>query len=438
MTAATIDTPDPDWTRAGSTPADYRLDAIVAGVLLLGTAASTVLYSDAGLYPDPAPLWLIAIYVVLISAPLAVRRRWPEAVAIVLSLVFAASQILRVPELLFCNITLFAAIYSVGAWGGNRLRARVVRALIVLGMFAWLFGALVSRAGSAGAGFAAIGLIQILTNLLYFGAAWFFGDRAWRDARARASLENRTRELAEQRELNSHRAVTQERLRIARDLHDVVAHHVSVIGVQAGAARRILDSNRDQVVASLQSIEANSRMAVIELQRMLGTLRDEDASTSSSETTSVSGPTTLGIPQLEHLVAETGKSGLAVRFSTVGEQRDVASTTGMIVYRIAQEALTNTLKHAGVTSTADVRLRYLTASVEIEISDSGGSTHSRQAAGAGLGHVGIRERVDAVGGTVQIGPTARGGYLVRATLPSADDKAGAVGADRPTSVSVRR
>lgn len=423
MTAATTDPSESDWVRLRPDRADYRRDAMIAGLLLIGTAASTALYRGAGLYPDPAPVWLTVIYVVLMSAPLALRRRWPEAVAVTLAMVFAGLQMLRVPELLFGNITLFIAIYSVGAWSSSRVRATVVRAVIVIGMFAWLFGALLSSAGSARPGFAAVGLIQILTNLLYFGAAWFFGDRAWRDARARATLEARTRELAEERELNSHRAVTQERLRIARDLHDVVAHHVSVMGVQAGAARRVLDSNRDQAIASLRSIEANSRTAVMELQQMLGTLRDEDVNASPHESPSAAGPTTHGIHQLEHLVTETGGSGLTVRYSTVGDEREVAPTTGMIIYRVAQEALTNTLKHAGVTSTVDVRLRYLDDSIEIEVSDTGGKGHSRHAPGSGLGHVGIRERVDALGGVVQIGPTQRGGYLVRATLPSQHESA---------------
>ena len=185
------------------------------------------------------------------NLPLAARRRWPEIVALVASVAFVVGAMAEVGEALFSNIALFIAIYTVGAWGRNRLRANIVRGVIVVGMFAWLFWGLVvgsmtpdqlpemSREGVISP-YLAFGLINVLTNLLYFGGAWYFGDSAYRSARSRAELEQRTAELAAERERTRAQAVAIERLRIARELHDVAAHHVSVIGVQAAAARRVL------------------------------------------------------------------------------------------------------------------------------------------------------------------------------------------------------
>ncbi len=413
--------------RPRPTRRDYRADGLLATLLLLGSGVSSLLYTVAGFYPKPAPLWVSAIVILAFTAPLVLRRRFPELVALVVAAAFVASQLLRVPELLFCNISLFVAIYSVGAWGANRTRATVARAVIVAGMFVWLISALVSQSTRAGIStsapsggglspYVAVGFIQIITNLLYFGAAWYFGERAWAAARARVTLEARTRELAEERELNSRRAVMQERLRIARDLHDVVAHHVSVMGVQAGAARRVIDSDHDQVVTSLAAIESNARTAVSELHRMLSTLRDEDSDEHETGAATDS-PTTRGIAQLPDLIADAAGTGLEVDFSTVGESRPVPATTGVILYRIAQEALTNTLKHAGPSSHVDMRLRYLATAVEIEVADAGGRAQSTTP-GSGLGHTGMRERVDTVGGTIHLGPTTRGGFVVRATIPT--------------------
>jgi signal transduction histidine kinase len=391
--------------------------------MLGATALSVLLSQSAGYYEHPAPIWVSALYVLVCTAPLALRRRWPEAVAVVVAIVFALAQILSVPEVLFANISLFIALYSVGAWSRHRVRATVVRVVIVIGMFIWLFIALVAHAAdpsslahlprtSAISPIVAIGLLQIVTNLLYFGGAFYFGDRAWAAARERRALVDRTAELAAEREINAQRAVSLERVRIARDLHDIVAHHVSVMGVQAGAARRVVDSDPAGAATSLRSIESSARTAVAELHRMLTTLRDD-------EDPAVDGPSTRGIDQISTLAADTRGAGVMVHSRTVGSKRPVPPTVGATLYRIAQEAITNTLKHAGPGAEIDLRLRYLDGAVELEIGDTGAGT-ATSAPGAGLGHLGMRERVDAVGGAIQIGPRARGGYLVRARIPTGE------------------
>ncbi|MCS5717307.1 sensor histidine kinase [Herbiconiux sp. CPCC 205763] len=435
-----------DWVRPRPGPAGYRRDTIVAAALVLaalGSAALSVQAADR----TPAPWWGMLIWAVAIAAPLAVRRRWPEPVALVVAAAFVIGQYASVWEVLFSNICLFLALYSVGAWGRNRMLAKVVRVVIVIGMLLWLVGALIFQAlhpelapdvshEGFPSQFLAIGLISIITNLLYFGAAYVFGNSAWTAARQREALEQRTHELEREREVSSRQAVTLERVRIARELHDVVAHHVSVMGVQAGAARRVLAKKEGaaetdpRVVESLSVIESNAREAVDELHRMLGALRQGDDPLTPADDASRSA-STRGIAQLDELVGEARASGLPVTYSAIGEPQAVPAVVGLNVYRIAQEALTNVRKHGGPRATADVRLRYLDEVVEIEVSDSGvggasaAPVRSPESAGPtmGLGHIGMRERAAAVGGEIEIGPKPRGGFLVRARLPLAPSPA---------------
>ncbi len=416
------------WTRPRPGARGYRRDAVAAAVLLLGTVTTTLLYTRVGFYSEPAPFWLTAAVVLGLTAPLVLRRRHPEAVAVVVAIAFFVGQQFSVPELLFSNITLFIAIYSIGAWSQHRRAADVTRMVIIVAMFVWIAVNVFTSVGDPGttpgvshsgvfSQFAALAVIQFITNLLYFGGAYFFGNAAFASARARAELEARTLELARERERSAEQAVALDRVNIARELHDIVAHHVSVMGVQAGAARRVLDSNPAQASESLTLIERNAREAVDELHQLLTTLRGNENGTDSAG----AGASTLGIEQLPELVQETNAAGVPATFQVVGDAHPVTSITGFTLYRIAQEALTNVRKHAGVGATADVRLRYEPGSVELEITDTGtGGRHS--VTNDGLGHLGMKERIAAVGGSLEIGPRARGGYLVRAAVPATDSE----------------
>ena len=417
-----------EWARPAPTGRGRRSDILLAVVLLAGMSVSTLLYSAIGFYDRPAPWWISAVLIVATTVPLVIRRRHPEIVAVVVGVAFMLTQLLQVPEVLVSNIGLFIAIYSVGAWSMRRRRATIVRAAIVTAMFLWLSLALVAQSSNPemlarlpeGAGaFFALGLIQILINLLYFGGAWYFGDRSWHAARSRSTLEARTIELAAERERTAAQSIALERVRIARELHDVVAHHVSVMGIQAGAARRVLARDPLAATSALSSIETSARAAVDELHGLLSTLRADDQVDQVDERTTDAAPSTVGIEQIAHLVEDLQSAGIDVRYSIVGERRSVPPTTSATAYRVAQEATTNAVKHAGAGAAVDLRIRFLDDAVEVEATDDGlRAPASRDVDHGGLGLVGMRERVSAVGGTLELGPRARGGFLVRASLPT--------------------
>ncbi|RUR01610.1 sensor histidine kinase [Labedella endophytica] len=420
-----LDPDDPRWRRPAPSQRALRTDIVLAVAFFVGTLFSLMLYRTAGYYEEPASMGVSIVWALVISLPLAFRRRFPCTVALVLSVAFIGGQFLQVPELLMSNITLFLGIYSVGAWVVDRRRAHLIRGLIVVSMFVWLLTAMFQQATDPDslAGFSRAGafsplvaflLINVLTNLLYFGGAWFFGDRALASARERALLEHRTRELELERSRTAAQAVSLERVRIARELHDVVAHHVSVMGVQAGAARMVMQSDPVAARDALSNVEINARSAIDELHGLLKTLREEDGRDADPAATSAS---TLGLESLPTLVDDSTAAGLPTTLDVVGEPRRVPAGVALNLYRIAQESLTNARKYGGSAAVADVRVRYLDDAVEVEVSNTGRATSGTPNPG-GLGHVGMRERASASGGTIDIGRAGDGRYVVRARVPA--------------------
>jgi signal transduction histidine kinase len=186
----------------------------------------------------------------------------------------------------------------------------------------------------------------------------------------------------------------------------VVAHHVSVMGIQASAARRALDKDIGKARAALAAVEDSARTAVDELRRMLGALRASD--------TDSRPPAAAGLDRIEELVSRAREAGLTAHLAVFGDPQPVPDSVSQAAYRIVQEALTNTLKHAHA-STVDVRIRYLARDLEIDVADNGRGTAAASAGGMGL--IGMRERVAVHDGTIEAGPRAEGGYRVRARLP---------------------
>jgi len=237
-------------------------------------------------------------------------------------------------------------------------------------------------------------IATILLNLFLFGAAWWVGDIF--------------RIRGEREEENARQAVINERVRIARELHDVVAHHVSVMGIQAGGARRILPQQPEKAKEALSLIESSSRQAVSELHRLLGFLRQ------GQQTDELSPQPSLR--QLSTLVNDMKEAGLPIEVKIEGIERPLPPGIELSAYRIIQEALTNTLKHAG-TAKATVTIRYANSTIELEIIDNGkGLTRADGQEFRGKGIMGMRERVSLHGGKFEAGNMPEGGFSVRVTL----------------------
>ena len=402
------------------TPAQRRNDLWLALALLVGAIISAWLGDIAGVYGGDSPdfVWAL-VYCAALTMPIAFRRRFPHAVLVLVAVAFFVGGSLRIPEIYVGNVALFIAMYSVGAWVEDRRRATTVRLIVIAGMFVWLLVTTFQTAttpdddGLSRAGlfspFAAFILMQFLVNAAFFGGAYFFGERAWAQWRSLTALQDRTAELERERELTGAQAVALDRVRIARELHDVVAHHVSAMGVQAGAARAVLERDPDAARAALGAVEQSARDALHELRQLLETLRSPNVGDAEAPDDS-----TLRLAALPDLIAHANENGLPTTFTVLGDQRAASALVQVNVYRIAQEALTNARRHGGPGATADVRLHYTDAEVELEVTNTG---RAHLLGRPGLGLVGMRERAAASGGAVEVGPRARGGFLVRVTAP---------------------
>jgi len=216
-------------------------------------------------------------------------------------------------------------------------------------------------------------------------------------------VERRAEEAVQTRDEAARRRAMEERLRIARELHDSLTHSISVIQVQAGVAVHLARKRGEDVPPALMAIEEAGADAVRELRATLGVLRSEDGDGS-------------GLSQLDGLVARARAAGLPVTVTVTGQQRPLPPEADQAAYRIVQEALTNVTRHAG-HACASVHLHYTPEALSIQVDDDGQGTGTRPS-GPGLGLVGMRERVSALGGRLQAGPQATGGFRVRAELPA--------------------
>ncbi|WP_089155734.1 sensor histidine kinase [Micromonospora sp. NBS 11-29] len=414
--------PTTGWRRPAPTAEQLRADLWIGlAVTVLALFELTLARSTGAFVLGPPPslaeqLW----WTVATTAPLAVRRRWPAAVAVVVSIAFVAGQARAVPLSQLPSGALFAALYTLGAWGTDRRVAGRLRMGIIATMFGWLGLSLALRAEqlSAEAFAGAAGPVPpvlaavingVLYNVLFFVFAYYSGQTAWVAARRRHELREQAEELRRSQAQARERAVIAERVRIARELHDVVAHHVSVMGVQAAAARRVLDRDPDKARTALTAIEETARTSVDELRRMLGVLRDPHVGSGPDDTPA----DTAGLDQVAALVDRAREAGLRVELGVYGEPAALPRSVSQAAYRIVQEAVTNVVKHASAAS-LDVRIRYLARDLEVDVTDDG---RGGAPGPGGLGLIGMRERVTAHGGELEAGPRAGGGFRVRARIP---------------------
>ncbi|WP_088318025.1 sensor histidine kinase [Kineosporia sp. R_H_3] len=431
---------DDDWERPGALDG---WDVVVGLGTLLFSAVTFELMRSAGLTESvTAPGWVQWAAVVGGAAILVWRRRRPLTV-LVLAAVHMFVVGVTMPEVmgqLSMQVVYFCAIFSGVAWARSRREMLVVVTLVVTFMFAWLawgfaFGSGVDDIVEAleedatkqfglVSPVAAAVLITTLVNVVYFGGAVLVGQVSWRSARQRARLAEQAALLETQGETLRRRAVLEERLRIARELHDVVAHHVSVIGIHAAAGRRVIGRDVEAAGRALGQVEESSREAVSQMRGLLGTLRSadepDDGATTGTDGRRAPEP---GLTDLAELVTTFDGDGLTASYrlveEPVGASARVPAPVALSIYRTTQEALANVRRHS-TAQTANVVVRVAEAGaggghVEVEVTDDGRPRAGTS--GSGLGQLGIRERVASHRGQAEIGPRVTGGYRVRVRLP---------------------
>lgn len=383
------------------------LTALVFIVLGVATSFAQDITDDSGVieqgFREPT-MWLL-LTVLATCLPVAFRRRWPLPALVVAAAGILVHILIGWPEgslpLTLIFLTYSLAVHRPPAQSGIGLAVTVV-VIIVLGL-------------TDSPGLDTLGVLGVSAQ---FVAAWAIGvamrnRRAATDARVREAEER-----AEAARQSAARQLAEERLRIAQELHDVVAHSMSVIAVQAGVGAHVLDDRPDQARAALDAISATSRGTLTELRRLLGVLRD-----SEGERSHAPAP---GLADLPRLVDDVRAAGVPVTLRVEGSAECVNAGVELSAYRVVQEALTNVIKHAGTPTRVDVSVRHLPGSLAVEVIDDGRGLAARPAGqlggattpdGTGHGLIGMRERVELWGGTLSVGSAPGGGYSVKALLP---------------------
>ncbi|MDQ1037893.1 signal transduction histidine kinase [Streptomyces sp. V3I8] len=344
----------------------------------------------------------------LLCLVIALRRRMPEAM-LVLGVSMGAAQLVLDMSLAPADFALLVITFTVAS-NGTRWASRLA---LTAGLCAAPLAQLRWPEEQQSVG----GQIAIVVfQTVPFALAWVLGD-SLRTRRAYfAQLEERAARLEKEREAQAKVAVAAERARIARELHDVVAHNVSVMVVQADGAAYVLDTAPDQAKKALEIISGTGRQALAEMRRLLGVLRTGEHQESGEY---VPQP---DVEQLGDLIEQCRGSGLPVDYKIEGTPRPLPSGVELTAYRIVQEALTNTRKHGGPNTGASVRLVYFDDGLGLLVEDDGkGAPHELYEEGGvdGQGHglIGMRERIGMVGGTLDAGPRPGGGFRISALLP---------------------
>jgi signal transduction histidine kinase len=334
---------------------------------------------------------------VALTVPLIFRRRYPLGVFAVIT---AAAFVQWVANVRFApaDLAVLVALYTVAAYGGDRratfLAGSVAMGGVVLAVIRW-------PAGHP--------LASMIAGIAVTAAALALGD----DRRTRRAyfdgLEERAARLERERDALAAVAASTERARIARELHDVVAHSLSVMVAQADGASYIVGSDPLRARQAMTTVADTGRAAMTEMRRLLGVLRPTDRGSDL-----VPQP---GVHEIPELVAQVRGAGLPVDFVVDGAARELPAGMELAAYRVVQEALTNTLKHSGPGATANVALRYDRAILTVEIADDGAGIRRPGDDAAGQGLAGMRERVGMYGGTLRTGRDQTGGFTVTARFP---------------------
>ena len=373
--------------------------------VLLAAAVAVVAQVETWFTAAYEPKAAYAAAALAMSVPLAWRRVAPTAVlAAVFVPLLAMALAGRRIESAYVMLVLLVAFSAVGAY--SERRSAVIGLLTGLALLA-LVMVFEHVVDSVNAEPPIAGDFVFLGAIL--GVVWALAVALRERSERAGELQDRADRLEREQEEQARAAVAEERARIARELHDVVAHSVSVIAVQTGSIRHRLRSERPAEAAELSGVEQTARQALAEMRRMLGLLRADDEGLSLAPQP--------GMDEVQRLVDQVRETGLDVELQIEGDRRPLAPGVDLAAYRILQEALTNVVKHAG-PSHARVAVRFGERAVELEVADDGrGPSGGHNGGGHGL--VGMRERVALYGGSLEARPGADGGFVVRASLPIA-------------------
>ncbi|GAA3117312.1 sensor histidine kinase [Streptosporangium carneum] len=387
------------WTRRHPGVVDALL---LTPFLVLSVMNASFVASQGGTQIRTTPwggvevgVWGVIALGLMLSLPLLWARRHPLTVFGIVSLVSFCQWLLGVQPLLF-NAAVLVAMYMVAS--RRTLRWAVAACLTAELGLALSFGQIITTPDFSS--WASVSVFVV--------AIWITGIYANTRRRYLESLEERAERAEHERDQQARLAAAAERARIARELHDVVAHNVSVIIVQADGAGYAIDSDPEQAREAIRAISHTGRQALAEMRRMVGVLRADGVPEEYAPQPSLS--------QMSDLVAQVRSSGLPVDFRVTGLPQDLPEGEQLTVYRIVQEALTNTLKHGGPDSRATVEMEYGARELLLRVTDDGrGAAAPRSPDGHGL--VGMRERVAVFGGSVEARPRPGGGFQVTARLP---------------------
>jgi signal transduction histidine kinase len=372
----------------------FLLDGLLAAVM--AAACFALLASFLPFDPGSPLAWAAYLLVAAHTLPIAVRRRYPLRVlawALLTGAAFAALGL----SLVALSFSILIYVYTAAAHCPRRVSLAGLAATEALLLVVWLVNP--GAIGDAS---------TVVVDGLIMAAAWWLGDGTRRRQEAVVAARERAAELEAAREELARRAVTEERLRIARELHDVVAHSMSIIAVQSGVGVHVLDSQPEEARKALAAVEATSRQALVEMRRLLGVLRAE------AEPRGSLSPAP-GLAGLEALAAEVARAGVRVEVRIEGTPAELPPGVDLAAYRIVQEALTNVVRHAG-PATAQVTVGHAPDRVAVEVVDDGrGGDPGRDHGGHGI--AGMRERAALYGGSLEAGPRPGGGFRVAASLP---------------------
>ncbi len=372
---------------------DGLLAVLVVVVNIAAVATDFTFDQEATRSPD-AVYWML---VVVIAGSLLFRRSYPTTAMVVAGSAVTTGAVIDYPEPP-ANAVLVVLLYSTAVYAR---RDRAIASLVITAAVVLVIAVVAADEYN--------GVVLTLSNYLIFGTAWFFGDSVRYRRAYQHQLEERARLLELDQDARARSAVAEERRRITRELHDVVAHGVSVMVIQAGAARRTLHGDQPVVAEALDAIETTGRSALRELRRVLTVLRNDGA------------PTVLtpqpGLAHLPELAEGCREAGADVELH-VGELPPLSPGRELTVYRVVQEGLTNAMRYSG-PATVRVTVDGDEEVVTVEVADDGrGGAADPSPDGAGFGLMGLRERLAVYEGELSSGPRIGGGWFLRASIPS--------------------